>query len=61
MRANSPNITANEMGPWEGVEHESFQAVVGQLGLICKAMPWHLHCRPMRPHWSAAIPANHTL
>jgi len=61
MQADSPNITANKMGLWEGIEHESFQAAVGQLGLIGKAMPWHLHCRLMRPHWSAAIPTNHTL
>jgi len=38
VQADSPNITANEMGPWEGIEHKSFQAAVGQLGLIVKAM-----------------------
>ena len=38
MRANSPNITGHEMGSCEGVEHKSFQAAVGQLDLISKAM-----------------------
>jgi len=38
VQADSPNITANEMGPWEGIKHKSFQAAVGQLCLIVKAM-----------------------
>jgi len=38
VQADSPNITANEMGPWEDIKHKSFQAAVGQLGLIIKAM-----------------------
>ena len=28
---------------------------------VSSSRPWHLHCRPMWPPWSAAIPTNCTL
>jgi len=59
MQASCANITVHEMGP-----HECLRLIISRLlwaSSVSSARPWHLHCRPMWPHWSAAIPANRTL